>query len=236
MFGELSCKKIQRYNNSVPYGMTRCPDKMAATVRFPFKFPWPATTFPPITRCYFYSYNRLICIFLNCVHILIRSNQAMFPSFLFLVGFKRSTWSTGPTRTKRRTSKFWSKSILLMWILFCDSFCILHFRMLQWFVSGRLRLSFCKMGCSIYNPHTPCGRFWESVPQGSVNFQMHLPYVWCSDQVYRKGSKHFTLKCQISLFTWNSHSTWRRCFLNLHRGCMEFKWSYPILSMNVWKC
>ena len=31
------------------------------------------------------------------------------------------------------------------------------------------------------NPYTPCGRFWKSVSQRGVNFQMHLSSVWCWD-------------------------------------------------------
>ena len=38
------------------------------------------------------------------------------------------------------------------------------------------------LGHSIYNPYTPCGRFWKLAHlTGSMNFYMHLSFVWFLD-------------------------------------------------------
>ena len=40
--------------------------------------------------------------------------------------------------------------------------------------------------------------------------------------------KYFIYKCQMSLFTWNSHSPWKRCFLNLPQGVCGIQMELPI--------
>ena len=57
-----------------------------------------------------------------------------------------------------------------------------------------------------------------SLPQGGVNFQMHIPSVQFFDKVYHRGSKYFIKKCQMSLSTWNSHLLCIIFFLNLPQG------------------
>ena len=52
---------------------------------------------------------------------------------------------------------------------------------------------------SILKSINPCEDFGKVYHRGSVNFQMHLPFVWFLDQVYHKGSKYLN-KCQKSLF------------------------------------
>ena len=91
-------------------------------------------------------------------------------------------------------------------------------------ISGlTLPLTCSPMGYSIWNPYTPCRRFWKSVPLGSVNFQIHLPYVWFLGQVYLGGSEYLNFRCQMSLFTWKSHSSCTRCFLKSSTGGVWIK-------------
>ena len=59
---------------------------------------------------------------------------------------------------------------------------------------------------------------------GCVNFQIHLSYMWFLDYVYHR-SQHFICKCQMSLSTKNLYSL---CEI-FHRGCLEFKWSCPLI-------
>ena len=54
-------------------------------------------------------------------------------------------------------------------------------------------------------------------PRGGVYFQKHLPSVWYLDQVYHRGS----------LFTWNWHSLWRRCFLDRPQGVCGIQMELP---------
>ena len=47
-----------------------------------------------------------------------------------------------------------------------------------------------KMGQSIKNPHTPCGRFEKSVPQRECEFSNAPTLRVILDQVYLRGSKY----------------------------------------------
>ena len=79
----------------------------------------------------------------------------------------------------------------------------------------------------------PVEDFGKVHHRGSVNFQMHLTSVWFLDYVYHRGSKYFIQKCQMSFFTWNSHSPCIRCFLNLPQGVCGLLMELPIYW---WRC
>ena len=62
--------------------------------------------------------------------------------------------------------------------------------------------------------HTPAvedfGRVYHS---GGINSQMRF-----LDKVYHRESKYLIQKCQMSVFTWNSHSTMLDVYWIFHRG------------------
>ena len=74
------------------------------------------------------------------------------------------------------------------------------------------------LGYSIWNPYTPCGRFWKSVPQRGCEFSNAPTSVWL----------YCIQKCQMRVSTWNSHSPCGRCFLNLPQGVCGIQMELPI--------
>ena len=59
----------------------------------------------------------------------------------------------------------------------------MELRLFLWLAQIALKGKRSLIGYSISNLYTPppCRRVWKSVPQGSVDFQINLPYVWLLD-------------------------------------------------------
>ena len=67
----------------------------------------------------------------------------------------------------------------------------------------------------------PLWKIWEKCTRGVWIFKCTSRLCNFFDTVYNRGRKYFNKKCQMSLSSWNSHSSCGTCFLNLPRRYME---------------